>query len=295
MDLHPTEALRCTAGTALAAVAHRLRCPHCAAPLRHTDRRALTCPGGHSFDIARQGYVSLLPGRRRHRGDGPGMVVARGRFLGRDHFRPVRSTITALVAQHAPEHAELVLDLAGGIGHYLAPVLDDALPGAHGAVVDLSTAGLRRAARAHLRAAALAADLRHEVPLVSGSADVVLSVFAPRPPAEITRVLAGDGLLVLATARSGHLRELGSAVGALGVDPRKRERVDEAFAGFEVLDEQDVDWRLALDRRDVADLIAMGPSAHHLDHAELREAVAALPTLLGVTAAMSVRALRPRR
>ena len=34
-----------------------LRCPHCALPLQRVEQ-SLRCGGGHSFDIARQGYVS---------------------------------------------------------------------------------------------------------------------------------------------------------------------------------------------------------------------------------------------
>lgn len=231
MDFHPTGhpagPLACTTETgtngALDTVTRWLRCPHCRDAPLHRGGRALTCPHAHNFDIARRGYVSLLPGRRPHHGDGPAMVAARERFLGQDHYRPLRSTITALTAQHTPARAELVVDLAG-TGHYLAPVLD-ALPTAHGAVIDLSTPSLRRATRAHPRAVALAADLRGELPLASRSAGVALSVFGPRPAGEIARVLATDGVLVLATARDEHLRELQAHVGALGIDPRKRERL----------------------------------------------------------------------
>lgn len=297
---HPAGALPCTdtaaddgAVSALAMVAHRLRCPHCAAPLR-AGTRALRCPSGHSFDIARQGYASLLPGHRPHHGDGPAMVAAREKFLGRDHYRALRSTITALAVEHAPPGARLITDLAGGTGYYLAPVLD-ALPAAHGLIVDVSTPSLRRAARAHPRAAAIAADLRGELPIAAGAANVVLSVFGPRPAGKIARLLAPGGIVVLATATADHLRQLRSRLGTLGVDPRKSERLHDAFAGFEVVDDQPVDWRLALGRHDVKDLVAMGPSAHHLDAAQLCEAVVALPEVLGVSAAMSVTVLRPRR
>ena len=37
-----------------------LRCPICAAPLEQTDK-TFRCGNGHSFDMARQGYVNLLP------------------------------------------------------------------------------------------------------------------------------------------------------------------------------------------------------------------------------------------
>ena len=38
----------------------RLRCPVCGAPLV-LGEKVYTCPQGHSFDVARQGYCNLLP------------------------------------------------------------------------------------------------------------------------------------------------------------------------------------------------------------------------------------------
>lgn len=278
---------------ALASVAPWLSCPNCAAPgLRLADRR-IECPAGHSFDIARQGYASLVTGRRRHAGDAPAMVAARERFLGRDHYRALRSTVTALAAEHAPPRPGLLVDLAGGIGHYLPPVVD-AFPHAWGLTTDISGAALRRAARAHPRAAAVAADAWRPLPLVSGSAAVVLSIFGPRPAAEIRRVLTRGGVVVVANALPDHLRELRDRVGGIGVDPRKAERMNAAFSAFERVAHQVVTWRLALDRDDVGAVVAMGPSARHLDPARLRTATAALPDVVGVTAAMEVSVLRPR-
>jgi 23S rRNA (guanine745-N1)-methyltransferase len=293
---HPAGFLPDSADTTCAgALARWLRCPHCGEALLPEPSRTLHCRSGHSFDIARQGYASLLTGHRRHRGDEPAMVTAREQFLARDHYRPLRSTITALAAEHAPVTGEqLVADLAGGTGHYLASVLD-ALPGAVGLVVEVSTAALRRAARAHPRASAIAADLRGTVPLASGAAAVVLSVFGPRPTTEITRLLRRDGILILATARPGHLDELRPRFATLEVDPRKDRRLRASFAEFDVLDAQTVEWRLALDRRDIKNLVAMGPAGHHLDEADLDAAVASLPAVSGVSAAMSVTVLRHQR
>jgi hypothetical protein len=92
--------------------------------------------------------VSLLTGRRRrHRGDSPAMVAAREQFLSRGHYRPLQSTLTALAVEHSPPGPNLVVDLAGGTGHYLAGVLDG-LTSHWGVTVDVSTAALRRAAQA---------------------------------------------------------------------------------------------------------------------------------------------------
>ncbi|MDU6478995.1 MAG: SAM-dependent methyltransferase, partial [Corynebacterium kroppenstedtii] len=44
---------------------------------------------GHSYDVARQGYVSLVGGRGlRYKGDDASMIQAREKFLASGHFGP---------------------------------------------------------------------------------------------------------------------------------------------------------------------------------------------------------------
>ncbi|MEV1290774.1 putative RNA methyltransferase [Pseudonocardia sp. NPDC049635] len=280
--------------SALDAVARRLTCPHCGAAPLQRDARSLRCPRGHSFDIARQGYVSLLSGRRRHRGDDAAMVAAREAVLGGGHYQPLRSTITALVAEHSPPTTRLVVDLAGGTGHYLSPILD-ALPASWGLTVDLSAAALRRASRTHRLAAAVAADVWEPLPLAGRTAGVVLSVFGPRNTTEIDRILTADGIVTLATAGPEHLWELRDRLGMIGVDPRKADRLRRAFAGFSPIAGETVRWRLAVKHDEARALVAMGPGAHHLDLGQRDQAIDALPGLTGITAEIDVAVLRRHR
>ncbi|HYP22333.1 MAG TPA: 23S rRNA methyltransferase, partial [Actinomycetota bacterium] len=107
---------------------------------------SVRCEAGHSFDVARQGYVTLTAGA----GDSAEMVAAREAFLGAGHYRP----ITEAVARHV-DPAGPVVDLGAGTGHHLAGVL------AHeqaGLALDSSKHALRRAARAHPRIGAVGAD-----------------------------------------------------------------------------------------------------------------------------------------
>ena len=128
------------------------------------------------------------------------MVTARDRFLSRGHYQPLAAAVQSLAARHDPGLPGLVADLAGGTGYYLAGVLD-ALPHRHGACIDLSVPALRRAARAHRRAAALGADVWRPLPLAHRSTALVLSIFGPRNAAETGRVLTPDGMLLIATPR----------------------------------------------------------------------------------------------
>ncbi|MFC8854943.1 putative RNA methyltransferase, partial [Streptomyces sp. NPDC057144] len=183
-----------------------LCCPTCRTRRLHPEGGALRCPVGHTFDIARHGYASLLTGTRATSGDDAAMVQARDRFLSTGAYAPVRE-VGARLATEAVSGQGTVVDVGCGTGYYLAGVLDQ-LPGARGLGLDTSVRALRSAARAHDRAAAVTWDVFRPFPLVDGAADVVLDVFAPRNPAEFHRVLRATGRLIVVRPTGRHLAEL---------------------------------------------------------------------------------------
>lgn len=263
-----------------------LECPFCTTPLRREHTR-LTCPDRHSFDIARQGYVNLIHGHARHRGDTADMVAAREIFLAQGHYRPLAETVTVLAARHDPAPHGTVLDLAGGTGHYLASVLE-AVPHRHGICLDASVPALKRAARAHPRGAAVGADAWQRWPLATGSASTVLNVFAPRNAAETRRVLAPAGIIITATPARIHLCELIEPLGMPTIDSRKADRLAATFNDFIRLDAQLVTYRLSLNHTEVHALVSMGPAARHASSDALRQRVARLPERVTVTVAVEV-------
>jgi 23S rRNA (guanine745-N1)-methyltransferase len=219
------------------------------------------------------------------------MVTARDRFLGRGHYRPLADSMRSLARQDGDGGPGLVVDLAGGTGYYLAEVLD-ALPSRTGLCIDLSVPALRRAARAHPRAAALTADVWQRLPLAAASAALVLSVFGPRKPAEIDRILAADGTLIIATPGPAHLRELRSPLGLIGIDPGKPRRLADAFGGYATSSVTTVNYQLSLDHADLAALVMMGPSAHHIAPQALADRIGALPDPAMATVDLRIRVFR---
>src|SRR5450755_4463070 len=182
-----------------------LACPQCGAALSRAGS-VLNCAGGHAFDIARQGYVSLLPpGGRVAAGDSAAMVQARVDFLTAGHYdglaveiaRAAAGAVTAAVAAGGVA-AGCVVDVGAGPGYYLAAALDQ-LPGRAGLALDASKFALRRAAHAHGRIGAVRADAWRRLPVADRAAAVVLNVFAPRNGAELRRILDPSGRLIVVT------------------------------------------------------------------------------------------------
>src|SRR5256885_4212738 len=90
----------------------------CHLRLERTERRML-CPRGHSFDIARSGYINLLqPQERRakHPGDTADAAAARRRL----HDLGVTERLRVAVAESiAATSSDVVLDAGCGDGFYL--------------------------------------------------------------------------------------------------------------------------------------------------------------------------------
>ena len=261
-------------GRVLADVVQHLVCPVCGADLALAGH-GLQCPGGHAFDIARQGYANLLPGNARPgTADTPEMVRARDEFLSAGHFTALADRVARDVSRAEPS---FVVDAGAGTGYYLRRILDRS-PGAAGLALDISKHAARRAAKAHPRAGAVVADLWRPLPLSEGAADVVVNVFAPRNAAEFHRVLRDEALLVTVTPSPRHLGPLVESLGLLSIDKRKTERTDAALAGYFKLDRrQEFDTEALLTHEEVTTLVGMGPSAHHVPVDQLRKSLVRLP------------------
>ncbi len=282
-------------GPGLAGVLPLLACPSCAGELAAIDGRVVGCGNGHRFDVARQGYLTLLgPRSRTDTGDSADMVAARARFLGAGHYRRIARD----VADRAV--AGPVVEIGAGTGYYLAAVVDRLASGDHppvdpqvaGLAVDSSRYAARRSAAGHPRVGSVVADAWSALPVLTGAARTVLSVFAPRDPAEIARVLAPGGRLVAVTPQPEHLAEIRGPLRLLTVDEGKPERLAAAFAGrLRLLEQADLRAELSLSRGDVDALVRMGPSARHLDAADLAASVAALGEVTTVTMAVTISVL----
>ena len=75
-----------------------LVCPVCGGALLRTERQ-YTCPAGHSFDVAKEGYVNLLCTSKSadKMGDSKESAAARHAFLERGYYGCLKETLTPLL------------------------------------------------------------------------------------------------------------------------------------------------------------------------------------------------------
>jgi SAM-dependent methyltransferase len=263
-----------------AACVRFLVCPVCHGALEPAGA-ALRCAAGHAFDVAREGYANLLVTRHRRTrmvGDTPAMVAARASFLARGHYARLADAVGELVVRHlrSRDGAEpgCIVDVGCGTGYYLGRLRDRLLAGGVAPPclfgTDVSKHAVRRAARAHRDGTFLVADTRTGIPIAANTAVALLDVFAPRDAAELARLLAPDGLLVVVTPGPAHLAELADRVGLVGVQPEKQRAVADGLAPwFRPRETRGLRYRFELTGREAAELARMGPSAWHLTPAAL--------------------------
>lgn len=281
-----------------------LACPNCGQALDQSDRR-LSCPAGHSFDLAKQGYAPLLaPGSNATTGDTADQVAAREDFLDSGVYDPLMAAVAQASLTDAPG---VVVEPGCGTGHYLAAALA-ADPSREGIGLDTSKYALRRCAKRVIgdseprqaagtqsRLAAVLADAWQTLPVRDDAAAAVLNVFAPRNADEIARILHPRGVLVVLTPRQDHLRELVDALDLLSVDPAKPQRTaDQLGSVFEAERTDELQYSIGLGHNEILKLVGMGPSARHLDPAALAAAVAALPDKVEVHVSATVTRWRGR-
>ncbi|MDR1795779.1 MAG: methyltransferase domain-containing protein [Erysipelotrichaceae bacterium] len=177
-----------------------LRCPVCQEPLKKEAHRFI-CPKGHSFDIARQGYVNLLLKQSdKHFGDAPEMILARHAFLHQNYYQPLYQYLT----NHFHSCKGSLLDIGCGEGYFTNALCQNQDLEVYG--VDISKKALQIAAR-ELPAQFIVAASQN-LPFFANSFDEVISLFTPVDLNEIIRVLKPGGSLTLISPGPKHLLEL---------------------------------------------------------------------------------------
>ena len=186
-------------------------CPVCGAPLER-EERVYRCPGGHSYDIAKEGYTYLLPPNRKHSadpGDDKAMAAARRDFLSKGYYSPLLNTICNWI-NTLPDEGPVILDAGCGEGYYTSGIrqalaVAGKLPKMAG--IDISRSILRLAAKREKYVELAVASCFH-LPFADEAADILLDCFSPLAIDEFRRVLKPGGHFLYVVPGAKHLWEL---------------------------------------------------------------------------------------
>lgn len=184
-----------------------LLCPvrDCHRALQRAAPRVV-CPAGHSFDVARSGYINLLqPQQRRSKepGDTKMAVAARRRLHDLGVTAPLFDGIAEVLKASS---TDIVLDAGCGDGYYLGSLARSTGCESHG--VDISAAAVDLAARRYPACEWIVANADRFLPYAESSFSVVLSITGRMNPSEFRRVLRKDGCLLVALPAPDDLIEL---------------------------------------------------------------------------------------
>lgn len=212
------------------------------------EQRRLICPLGHSFDIARSGYINLLqPQDRRSKqpGDTTAAIAARRRLHDRGVTQPLLQAIAEIVT---PSPTDTILDAGCGDGFYLGSLASQTGFDAHG--VDISIPAIEAAARRYPKCEWIVANADRFIPYADRAFNIVLSITARMNAPEFLRILRDDGRLLVALPAPDDLIELRGA----GRD--RVARTVETFAPhFCVTDRRRVTTTAELDAASVQDVL----------------------------------------
>ena len=195
--------------------AHNLACPIDGAQLEVHEKQ-LICENGHVFDIARQGYVNLLPvqhKRSKQPGDSKAMVLARTHFLNSGIYEAIANKLNELVhTQITGEKETCFLDAGCGEGYYFDALLNYLREkmGIH----DLSFVGLDISKEAIVQASkrnkqiSWVVGTNRKPPVAEKSIDIILCLFGFLSVPGFKKILKPGGKIIVVDPGPEHLKEL---------------------------------------------------------------------------------------
>lgn len=236
-------------------------CPKCKEQLNKMAN-SLVCKNGHSFDLARQGYVNLLMPNKRHSlspGDTREMVLSRRRFLESRKYEIFSDKLNEIVAAlSANSQKTTIIDCGCGEGYYdgrLCEYFEKLKINYKLCGFDISKEAVKAAAGKY-KQISFAVASTFDIPFGDNTSDIAIAVFSPMVEKEFCRILKSGGYLIYAVPGARHLMGLKEAVYD---EPYENAEKDTEYNGFFFVKRHSVSGKIAVSGEEAVDLFKMTP------------------------------------
>ena len=236
----------------------KMICPICGKPLTRVEK-SYCCIKRHSFDLAKQGYVNLLPVQNKkslHPGDTKEMLVARREFLNSGIYMPICNAVTKKSAElmHGIEKPQIV-DIGCGEGYYTTAI-KNAVGECSCMGIDISKDAVRMAcsrSKEIVWAVATAGCL----PVEDNSTQLITAMFSLISKDEYTRILQKGGYIIEVIAGNNHLIELKHIIyDEVYKQDKKPAYISDKFKEISV---EEQEFSFTLDNAQLKNLLMMTP------------------------------------
>lgn len=253
-------------------------CPVCGGGLRR-ENRSLICQAGHTFDIAKSGYVNMLPpGKEKNArtGDEKNMVRARVDFLAKGYYSRISSAAADVISQFTD--GGVICDMGCGEGHHTCLIAGEVHEKTGRDVLALGFDASKYAAECASKLAKSRGYLSRDgiggesdspvqcafmpgnifrLPAADHSVDCALSMFAPVAGEEARRILREDGILVVVSSGRDHLLEMRQLIYE---DVHLSDSLPDTPEGFEPAARRNLKYSTTIENKaDIAALFVMTP------------------------------------
>ena len=249
-------------------------CPVCREPLQLNQAgKSYNCQNQHNFDLAKEGYLNLLPVQHKHSrepGDSKQMMIARREFLEAGFYEPMAKALAMLIdASMAAGLGMRLLDLGCGEGYYSRKIVQFCKHSEHIAFhgIDIAKFAIAAAARKQPNARFIVAS-SNRLPYADQYFDFVLRVFAPSDDDELKRVMKSSGHLLLVTPGPRHLWQLKEFIYA---DVEEHDSDTPIPKGFNRLTAQRLSYQITPNAGQRMALLQMTPFAWQANESVLQD------------------------
>lgn len=272
----------------LNAWAPKLRCPYCQKQVELADG-ALVCQNNHSFDLAKQGYLNLLPNHHEEHYD---QALFEARFELMNHsvfYEGIYQQIKQLLIENNLDSPnQFIIDLGTGEGTHLN-FLQDIFENTQTLGLDIAKSAIQTAAKHYTDSLWMIGDLGN-IPVQDQVLDGVLTLLTPSNYGETKRTLKKNGWFIKIIPGNHYLKELREIVLPKEKVSHQPEASIERFENnFTLVQQSKYNRTHILNTQDKENLIQMTPlmwnatNNQQEEARQLEEITVDLIILLGIT------------